>query len=174
MVDTADVQDSFAELAQEISRERGDTHVTAAWEEIEPVSLSASAPLRNEALARPLRIFLDEAGLNAASVEALKPVSRLQAHAILSSALCRDLREERKVMPETTARSLAGRFITLFKNDALFLTNGTHDADGVLREWVALGSSGLDTGIVACDGSQLGLLWFEDETPDEHEGEPEI
>jgi hypothetical protein len=153
---TGSREDEVVGLAGAVSAARGEEHVTLAWEERGP------APASAEALARELGPFLAEADLRPVPAVRLRAIDREEAFAVLTHALAWDLAERRKWLPESNARPLVRRFLALFGPEALFFTNGTHEGDGSLRSCVPLGTTGLDTGVVALDHAQLALLWVED------------
>jgi hypothetical protein len=162
-----DASQAFAHLAAAAQAARGDGHLTAAWQELDP------APPSPERLAVLLPHLLDDAGLTPVPPSVLRELPRAAARAVLATALARDLTERRATLEASEANELASRFMDLFGPATRYFTNGEHEDDGTLRTWVPLGTTGLDTGVLALDEAQVGLLWIEDE-PEPEEPEPEL
>jgi hypothetical protein len=60
------------------------------------------------------------------------------------------------------AERLARRFLDLFPEGAVFMTNGTIALPGG-GAWSPLTAATFDTGVIAISSARVGLLWVEDE-----------
>ena len=89
-------------------------------------------------------------------------VSKSQAKAIGQEILSRDLAYRLQIMPESDASSLAERFTPFFGIGLRCFTNGNIVLSTVSSELVP-GAWNPISAATCVDGSQIGILWVEDE-----------
>jgi len=91
------------------------------------------------------------------------------ASAALERVLGRDLAYGAETMNSATAHELSREFIMLFTSRSFFYTNGDFPPPEAYRDggwagsWDPVTRATFDTGVVAVDDDQVGLLWIEDE-----------
>lgn len=99
-------------------------------------------------------------------------IDRRLAVMILVDVLHRDMAYDHEVMNLRDANFAAEAFVQLFVEKARFFTNGSRgNIESVERpnglrigpSWNPITNATFDAGVVAFDGSQIGLLWVEDE-----------
>jgi hypothetical protein len=159
VVEIAVLDSSTASLIDEIVSKRG---CTCAVEERRFRTADTDRDLFQ--LADSFVAELDFTGLG----EAWTKIGRDDARLILTVLLYKDMAYGISVMPRATAKNLAERFISLFSEEARFLSNGNFilpsaDPGSLAGSGSNISTSTFDSGVVCIDTNCLGILWFEDE-----------
>ena len=103
----------------------------------------------------------------------LKIENQELAKNILTSLLHEDMAYGVEVMPLEKARILTSKFFSLFSSQALCFSNSTwnkneyavpaKDFELGLSSWTSLTELTFDSGIIICDNSKIGIIWFSDD-----------
>jgi hypothetical protein len=92
---------------------------------------------------------------------------------ILTNLLYEDMAYSTKIMSLEKARIFTNNFFSLFSSQALYFSNSTwneneysgpdKDFELGLSSWAPLTALTFDSGIVICDNSKIGIIWFSDD-----------
>jgi hypothetical protein len=96
--------------------------------------------------------------------EIYREIDQRQAEAVIKRILHRGLAYQVEIMPQSSAQSLAQRFLECFDAEkAQYYTNGDYYSDENSNGWNPATVSTFDTGILVIDRLRAGCLWVEDE-----------
>jgi hypothetical protein len=91
---------------------------------------------------------------------------------ILTALLHKDLAYGMELMPLDRASLFTDRFFSLFSSQALYFSNSTwnqneykpaEDFKFGFSSWWSLTELTFDSGIIICDNSKIGVVWFSDD-----------
>jgi len=91
---------------------------------------------------------------------------------ILTTLLHKDLAYGVELMPLDKAGLFTDRFFSLFSSQALYFSNSVWNENEYtpdkafefgLSSWAPLTELTFDSGIVICDNSKIGIIWFSDD-----------
>jgi hypothetical protein len=95
------------------------------------------------------------------------------AKAILTALLHKGMLHSMELMPLDKANLLADKFFSLFSKQALYFSNSTwneneyagpdKDFEFGLSSYAPLTELTFDSGIVICDNSKIGIIWFSED-----------
>ncbi|MDO7887123.1 hypothetical protein [Hymenobacter cheonanensis] len=95
------------------------------------------------------------------------------ARDILTELLHHDLAYGTEIIPRGKASSLAGAFISLFSEQAVYFSNSTWNKNEYCEatkyfelgqtSWTSFTEATFDSGLIVCDTDKIGIAWFADE-----------
>lgn len=145
----------FAKISAEIYRLRkcGVVHVYFAHRDDDRSSVGRAAD-----------VFVSRRGFTPCQ-GGWEPISRDDVLRVWKRVLHRDLAYKGEIMPETDAESLAAQFLTLFDSEsAVYLTNcPPAQLDQNACSWSSISTATFDSGAIAMDAKNIGMIWVEDE-----------
>lgn len=116
-----------------------------------------------------MEVFLKQMGHNPEKIRGnWRPIDKTFAKSILTYALSKNITHDIDLETKPLAEKLSDYFIEKFQPETVFYTNGKFDSSSgyfKLYSWITITDSRLntfDTGIVAFDNVQIGILWATD------------